>query len=72
MGPIRPELIRRLIDNSIIDSPGNTQVLIILIIATLILESVFNYIFIFVSNKLGQSVVKELRTKVFEILKSII
>ncbi len=66
LGPLRPELIQRLIDQNILGSGSNTQLLVILIICTLMAESVLRYFFIYSSNKLGQSVVKELRTSVFK------
>ena len=66
LGPLRPELIQRLIDENILGSGDNTQLLVILIILTLMAESVLRYFFIYSSNKLGQSVVKNLRTAVFK------
>jgi ATP-binding cassette subfamily B multidrug efflux pump len=66
LGPLRPELIQRLIDQNILGSGSNTQLLVILIICSLMAESVLRYFFIYSSNKLGQSVVKELRTSVFK------
>ncbi len=66
LGPLRPELIQRLIDNNILKEGNNLEFLVILIISSLILESILRYFFIYSSNKLGQSVVKELRTKVFK------
>ena len=66
LGPLRPELIQRLIDENILGAGDNTQLLVILIILTLMAESVLRYFFIYSSNKLGQSVVKNLRTAVFK------
>ena len=66
LGPLRPELIQRLIDENILNNGSNTQLLVILIIVTLMTESILRYFFIFSSNKLGQSVVKNLRTSVFK------
>ncbi|MEJ6694749.1 MAG: ABC transporter ATP-binding protein [Chitinophagales bacterium] len=66
LGPLRPELIQRLIDENILNNGSNTQLLVILIIVTLMTESILRYFFIFSSNKLGQSVVKNLRTAVFK------
>lgn len=66
LGPLRPELIQRLIDENILGSGDNTQLFAILIILTLMAESILRYFFIYSSNKLGQSVVKELRTDVFK------
>lgn len=64
--PLRPELFQRLIDNSILGTNGNIQILIIAIVVSLIAETLFQYLFIYSSSLLGQSVVKDLRTKVFK------
>lgn len=66
LGPLKPELIQRLIDNNILSEGNQAEVLIVLIISALVLESILRYFFIFSSNKLGQSVVKDLRTRVFK------
>lgn len=65
LGPLRPELMQQLIDNTFLQQLGDTQLLVILIIASLFLEVIFRYYFTYSSNKLGQSVVKSLRTRVF-------
>lgn len=66
LGPLRPELIQRLIDQNILGTGSNSQTLVVLIICTLMAESILRYFFIYSSNKLGQSVVKNLRTSVFK------
>lgn len=66
LGPLRPELIQQLIDKNILREGNNTELLVVLIIASLIVESFLRYLFIYSSNKLGQSVVKDLRTDVFK------
>jgi ATP-binding cassette, subfamily B, multidrug efflux pump len=66
IGPLRPELIQQLIDKNILLEGSNTEILVVLIIASLIVESFLRYLFIYSSNKLGQSVVKDLRTSVFK------
>ena len=66
LGPLRPELIQQLIDKNILREGNNMELLIALIIASLFIESILRYLFIFSSNKLGQSVVKDLRTNVFQ------
>ena len=65
LGPLRPKLMQLLIDNTFLNQVGNTQLLISLIIGSLFLEVILRYFFTFSSNKLGQSVVKNLRTRVF-------
>lgn len=64
--PLRPELFQRLIDNGILGEGNNIQLIVIAIIVSLIAETFFQYLFIYSSNLLGQSVVKDLRTKVFK------
>lgn len=66
LGPLRPELIQQLIDKHVLQFKPGAQGLIILIIITLFLESILRYFFIYSSNKLGQSVVKDLRSRVFK------
>lgn len=66
LGPLRPELIQQLIDKHVLQFKPGAQGLIILIIVTLFLESILRYFFIYSSNKLGQSVVKDLRSRVFK------
>jgi ATP-binding cassette subfamily B protein len=66
IGPLRPGLIQNLIDENILKEGTHAEILIILIIASLVVESILRYLFIYSSNKLGQSVVKDLRTNVFQ------
>lgn len=66
LGPTKPELIQRLVDNNILGNGNQTQLFVVLLIVSLILESIFRYLFIYNSNKLGQNVVKTLRMKVFK------
>lgn len=66
LGPATPYLIRYTIDKHILhgDYNGLLQMIGILLII-LITESIFRYLFIFNSRYLGQSIVKDLRIKVF-------
>lgn len=66
LGPATPYLIRYTIDNHILlgNYSGLLQMIGILLII-LITESIFRYLFIFNSRYLGQSIVKDLRIKVF-------
>ncbi len=66
VGVIRPELMQRLIDQTFLNQIGNTQLLVILIVISLFIEVILRYFFTYSSNKLGQSVVKNLRTRVFK------
>ncbi|MCB9256004.1 MAG: ABC transporter ATP-binding protein [Chitinophagales bacterium] len=66
LGPLRPELIQQLIDKHVLQYRSGAQTLVVLIILTLFLESILRYFFIYSSNKLGQSVVKDLRSRVFK------
>jgi len=66
VGVIRPELMQRLIDQTFLQQTGNTQLLVLLIIVSLFVEVILRYLFTYSSNKLGQSVVKNLRTRVFK------
>ena len=64
---LRPYLINVMVDDYIFqyDIDGLTRMALILV-AILFLEAILRYIFIFSTNLLGQSVIRDLRTKVFD------
>lgn len=70
LAPIRPMLIRVTVDDYILPADasliGPLLQMTILLIALLLLESFMRYSFIFLSNWLGQTVIRNLRVKVFE------
>lgn len=67
LATLRPYLIKVMVDDYIFqfDISGMTRVAII-IIGILILEVVLRYFFIYTTNWLGQSVIRDLRVKVFK------
>jgi len=67
LGSIRPYLINKMVDDHIMhnDMKGLTSIACIILIL-LIAESLLRYAFIFLTGKLGQSIVKDLRVRVFE------
>ena len=67
LGPLRPYLIQEAIDNYVIkgDYAGLRQIVLILV-SILIMEAVFQYYQTYLSNWLGQSVIKDLRLKTFQ------
>ncbi len=70
LAPIRPMLIRITVDEYILPADKNLIApllkMTIILIALLLLESFLRYSFIFLSNWLGQTVIRNLRVKVFE------
>ncbi len=64
---IRPYLISQMVDNNILqgDLPG-LQKMVIIYLILVIINVVMRYIFIYYSAVLGQSVIKDLRVKVFQ------
>ncbi len=72
LATLRPYLIQRMVDDHIFqfDIQGMTR-MGLLLIGVLILESILNYFFIYSSNWLGQSVIRDLRVRVFKHLTSL-
>ncbi len=70
LSPIRPMLIRITVDRYILPADsgliGPLINMTILLVALLLLESIVRYAFIFMSNWLGQSVIRNLRVRVFD------
>ncbi len=63
---LRPYLIQQTVDNYILkfDSDG-LIFMIMLLIGVLVIEAVMRYVFIYSTNWLGQSVIRDLRVRVF-------
>lgn len=72
LATMRPYLIQVMVDDYIFnnDIPGLTKI-VILIFALLIIESIFRYIFTYSSGWLGQSVIRDLRVRVFKHINSL-
>ena len=69
---LRPKLVQIMVDDYIFqyDIPGMTKVALIFIVA-LITESILRYTFIYSTSVLGQSVIKDLRVRVFNHISSL-
>jgi len=68
---LRPYLLKLAIDDSIVPKDGQGFVkYIILMIVVLMLEVIFQFAFIFYTNWLGQSVIKDLREQLFRLMIS--
>ena len=63
----RPILIRKAMDEYILpmDAPGLLNITLVLV-ALLVLESAFQFAFIYATNFLGQEIIKDIRVKLFE------
>lgn len=68
----RPRLIQQMVDEHIFvgDIPGLTR-LAFIIFGLLILEIILRYVFIYSSSLLGESVIRDLRVKVFKHINSL-
>lgn len=72
ISPLRPWIIQKTVDEHIMTMDYNGLVsMTILLIVLLILESVLRYYFIYLSRWLGQSVIHNLRTRVFNHVTSL-
>lgn len=69
---MRPYLIQRMVDDHIFqfDIPGMTR-MAMLLVGVLVLESLLRYVFIYSTNWLGQSVIRDLRVRVFKHVTSL-
>ncbi|HNI45923.1 MAG TPA: ABC transporter transmembrane domain-containing protein, partial [Chitinophagales bacterium] len=67
LGPLRPYLIQNTIDNYVLvgDYAGLTR-MTLLLVGVLVLESSLQYNFNYAANWLGQTVIKDLRVRVFD------
>ncbi|MCG8332060.1 MAG: ABC transporter ATP-binding protein/permease [Chitinophagales bacterium] len=72
LATLRPYLVKVMVDDYIFieDIDGLTQ-MALLLCGLLILEATLRYIFIFATNLLGQSVIRDLRVKVFKHITSL-
>jgi len=67
LSPIRPYLIQIAIDQYIMLNDGaGLQFMLLLLLIVLVIEASCRYSFIYTANWLGQSVIKQLRVRVFE------
>jgi ATP-binding cassette, subfamily B, multidrug efflux pump len=72
LSSLRPYLIQQMVDENIFkgDVPGMTTMVIILV-SLLILEAAIMYVFSFTTSWLGQSVIRDLRVRVFKHITSL-
>ena len=69
---LRPYLIQRTVDEYIMQFDGEGLVVMVMIlIGVLVLESVMRYVFIYSTSWLGQSVIRDLRVRVFKHITSL-
>ncbi|SRX74986.1 ABC transporter ATP-binding protein [Aequorivita antarctica] len=68
---LRPYLLQLAIDNSMVPKDGDGFMkYIILMVVVLMLEVIFQFAFIFYTNYLGQSVIRDMRQKLFRLMMS--
>ncbi|MGO3182257.1 MAG: ABC transporter ATP-binding protein [Aequorivita sp.] len=68
---LRPYLLELAIDNSIVPKDGaGFMKYVILMIVVLLLEVIFQFAFIFLTNWLGQSVIRDMREQLFSLMMS--
>jgi subfamily B ATP-binding cassette protein MsbA len=71
LGVLRPELIQTAIDGPMNEGDkSGLQYYIMLMVAVLVLEVLFQFAFIFYANWLGQSVIRDMRVKLFNLMMS--
>jgi subfamily B ATP-binding cassette protein MsbA len=71
LAALRPHLLQLAIDNSIVTKNGDEFLFyILMMLGVLLLEVVFQFAFIFFANWLGQSVIKDIRVKLFKLMLS--
>ncbi len=69
---LRPYLIQRTVDEYIMKFDGEGLVfMVMLLLGVLVLESVMRYVFIYSTSWLGQSVIRDLRVRVFKHITSL-
>ena len=67
LSPLRPYLIQLTIDDYIFQGDiAGLNKMVLFLVALLATEAVFRYNFTYITNWLGQSVIKQLRVKVFQ------
>ena len=68
---LRPKLLELAIDNSMVPKDGEGFMkYVILMVIVLLLEVIFQFAFIFYTNWLGQSVIRDMRDKLFRLMMS--
>ncbi|MAP55379.1 ABC transporter ATP-binding protein [Altibacter sp.] len=68
---LRPYLLQQTIDKSIVPQDGDQLVYFVtLMLGVLLLEVLFQFAFIFYATWLGQSVIKDIRVKLFKLMMS--
>ncbi|MCW8981096.1 MAG: ABC transporter ATP-binding protein/permease [Altibacter sp.] len=68
---LRPYLLQQTIDKSIVPQDGDQLIYFItLMLVVLLLEVLFQFAFIFYATWLGQSVIKDIRVKLFKLMMS--
>ncbi len=72
LAPLSPYLIQKTVDGSIATGDGaGLQRMVLLLFAVLMVNAVCRYLFIFSSNWLGQSIIRDLRVRVFQHIASL-
>ena len=68
---MRPYLLKRAIDESIVPKDAESFVFfLIIMLAVLLLEVIFQFAFVFYANWLGQNVINDLRVRLFKLMLS--
>ncbi|MEP5613225.1 MAG: ABC transporter ATP-binding protein [Cyclobacteriaceae bacterium] len=72
VGPLRPVIIQRTIDNNVAhgDYPGLVN-MILLLIGLLIVQAILQYLHTFYSAWLGQNIIKDIRIKLYKHIQSL-
>ncbi|MEQ9466066.1 MAG: ABC transporter ATP-binding protein [Ekhidna sp.] len=72
VGPLRPWLIQKAIDNNVAagDYPGLVN-MILLLIGLLVVQSIVQYLHTFYSGWLGQNIIKDIRIKLYRHIQSL-
>ncbi len=68
---VRPELLLRAVDNSIVPKDGEGFLTyVLLMVGVLLFEVLFQFAFIYYANWLGQNVIRDIRVKLFKLMLS--
>lgn len=66
VSPLRPYLIQRTVDDAIINTDGQLLITMIILLSIVLMANVLlRYFFIYMTNWLGQSIIKDLRVIIF-------
>ena len=67
LSPIRPLLINYAVDNYIlIPNPEQLRIICIILIALLVIESIVQFLYVYLATWLGQHVIQDMRSKVYQ------